>query len=441
MTNLLSTISGHLTRSLVIGVLLPVILVTTLFVLLGMPYIPASWNVFERLEVFAPEWRLIAFTFAAIVLTGILHALNVPLIRVYEGYPWRHSWVGALLTSLQLRRWRYLDRRWRGLRTLTYSLQAGRDPDARKVEEADPDARKVEEAWGASGRALQCQYPDRAELVLPTRLGNVIRSFERYPKRQYELLAVTVWPRLVGSIDKDYATGIDSEKALFDFMLNTSFLSAISAASILVAGLLEPAQLWVGQIFVRWLFALLIFFSVALLAYQGAVNRAAAWGEVVKAAFDLYRRDLLKKLGYTQDPETLAEERELWYRISRQLLYGDSLRRPISPFVFHETSATGVPPTANLDVAKGVRTSERDGVRREIVTVRNASKVLVKGLVISDRLPVGAALDLASVAAEGRSVRVTGTNPYRFVVDGDLLPEKDMELTYSVVSTQKAGVA
>jgi hypothetical protein len=81
-----------------------------------------------------------------------------------------------------------------------------------------------------AGRRLNEEFPIERTSVLPTRLGNVIRSFEDYPERQYGMDGVTLWPRLVAKINKDHATVIEDAKITFDFLLNSAVLSAVLIA-------------------------------------------------------------------------------------------------------------------------------------------------------------------------------------------------------------------
>ena len=51
-----------------------------------------------------------------------------------------------------------------------------------------------------------------------------------------------------------------------------------------------------------------------------AISAARQWGENLKSVFDLFRQDLLQKIG-AQAPETWEEEREFWKHINWTYLY------------------------------------------------------------------------------------------------------------------------
>ena len=80
--------------------------------------------------------------------------------------------------------------------------------------------------WSRHGRILSESFPRNAEEILPTRLGNTIHAFEDYPDTRYGMDAVELWPRLVAKVDKEYRAVLDDAKASFDFMINSSVLSA-----------------------------------------------------------------------------------------------------------------------------------------------------------------------------------------------------------------------
>lgn len=316
MTSILSLISGSLGRALLLGTLFPVTVFALLGLLFVVPFFPADLAVLAPLAKLDPAWKTVLATLVIILLTGLLYNLNTSLIRLYEGYPWQHSWLGKWAIARHRRRREWAESRRTYLRKLIQEIKKTPDPRL--------------EVWRTRlGQRVTNEYPG-PELVLPTRLGNVIRSFEEYPRAVYGISTVSVWPRLVGVLNKETLTLLDDTKASFDFMINASFLSGALSASILVAGLVLPARIdgpgWIVQIVLAgvasWLF------------YRGSVNAAAAWGGQVKSAFDLFRWDLLKKLGYTAAPEDAESERELWVQISTRMIYGNppADKPPLFPY-------------------------------------------------------------------------------------------------------------
>ncbi|MPZ82154.1 MAG: hypothetical protein GEV28_17855 [Actinophytocola sp.] len=62
---------------------------------------------------------------------------------------------------------------------------------------------------------------------------------------------------------------------------------------------------------------------LCVIAYRGGVRAAIEYGDLVRTAFDVHRRDLLAKMGL-ELPRTLEEERNLWTTLGRQLYRGQN---------------------------------------------------------------------------------------------------------------------
>jgi len=251
-------------------------------------------------------------------------------------------------------------------------------------------------------------FPSRESSVLPTRLGNVIRSFEDYPQRQYRMSAIYLWPRLVGVIDKDYAAAADDAKSSFDFMMNVSFLSGVSAGGLLLLGLASrgigglPAAFWLQV--AGLMVACRVF-------YAGSIGQAAAWGDLVRGAFDLYRRKLLAQMGFAHVPADLHAERALWHAISLQMIYGDPpahTGQPLLRYAGGGTFASGTP-AAPLHVS-GSAMQVTDGWQTCLL-IHNPHDEPVEDVRVTDSLPAGERYLWDSASSEGERIGVTGTDP------------------------------
>jgi len=160
-------------------------------------------------------------------------------------------------------------------------------------------------------RYLAMRFPEDKELILPTRLGNTIRAFERYPSRVYGVESVTAWTRLLSVIPKQYIELVDNSKADVDFFVNTALL--------LIITVLEMIAMFFLYSWVTLIFAIFLLLGSAI-CYQLAVTKSKAWGSVVKSCFDNFRLDLLKQLGYKR-PANLYRERQIWDVVSKTFLY------------------------------------------------------------------------------------------------------------------------
>jgi hypothetical protein len=461
VTSILSAISGQFSKSLILGTLMPVVLFLIFSLLFVVTFYPANRELLYQLQQLDAQ-GVVIFSFLTIVLTGLLYNLNIPIIRLYEGYPWRESFVGRWLT-------RYYQSKLRADIVIRSHAQLLRDvlKETKERESTNPLNRdetqelqanseshaalkKIGQERILAGQRLMGIFPRNEDAVLPTRLGNVIRSFEHYPQRQYNMASITLWPRLVAKIDKDYAVAIDDAKISFDFFINCSVLSAILALMALFVGLIYPTAFASTGLLLSWIIEIIIFIVLSYASYTASINRASAWGSMVKGAFDLYRWDLLKQFGYKSIPNNMEEERELWGVISRQLIYGDPVKDKLLEYKTAPTSALGSPSTVKLEIGRGLSPVDKDGTIRVNLYISNvdpqqriATKVLVMdtlpdnyhyvwGSALLTVLPSNTNFTDLDASTANRRVTVTGTNPYYLYI-GDLEPSQGAYLTYHTI--------
>jgi hypothetical protein len=436
--NIISAISGHFGKDLVLGAFLPAVMFLLLFFTFVSPLLPGDSISIPALEFLDNDKELVSFFIMALILAGLIYNFSGPIIRFYEGYPWKRSLLGKALSSIHSKKLIDYQTRFEGYHAL---LQANQDPF-------------IAEEWTNINRILNYEYPERPNLVLPTRLGNVIRSFERYSSRQYNIESIDLWPRLQGIIDKEYASTLDDALGSLRFLLNLSFLSGILAILILVIGAWSPPQNdFLGKVILpSSILAVLSYFF-----YYVSIPQAKRWGALFRGAFDLYRWDLLEKLGYTNKPKDRVEERELWSAISLQNIYGDRLigmgrREPrisyCTPVARGDQLLPEKDPSAfythsinYLKVAKGIQLSENGTGTIVFISVRSNDQKYGKvgKIEVVDYIPEEFDYLWNSAKCEGRSVSVSGVNPIRFTISGILEPDQEMLLQYGMLPKNYSG--
>src|SRR5918912_3083448 len=213
MTSILSAISGQFSKSIILGTFLPVALFVILGVIFLVPLLPSDLPLFLPLQTLDTQWQVLVMALLIILISGFLYNLNIPILRFYQGYSWKDSLIGRLRKRHYEAQYYTATSRQKGLFTLLSSSDVPADRRARLSSELE-----------RVSLLINSEFPKDQALVLPTRLGNVIRSFEDYPYRQYGMEGVTLWPRLIAKIDKDYAAAIDDSKVSFDFTINGSVL-------------------------------------------------------------------------------------------------------------------------------------------------------------------------------------------------------------------------
>ncbi len=428
MTNIVSAISGQFSKTLILGTFLPVAVFVVLSLILVGPLSPDDWPRLQSLNFSDTQWVL-TVSFATILLTGLIYNLNIPIIRFYEGYPWEGSWLGKLMVRRYKAKFAAAQARWCGMRTLAYALH-----DAGKSEDV------INNELIKWGEVVNEDLPDSQALVLPTRLGNVIRCFESYPNRQYSIAAITMWPRLLSKINKDYAAALDDAKTSFDFMLNSSLLSAVLAAMLLAVGLIYPVQFISPLLWIPWAIKIIFFAGASYVFYLSSIGRAGNWGSMVKSAFDLYRWDLLKQLGYAQTPATRAEERDLWLDVSDQIIYGGSPRVRIPDYAPEATYARGKPYYIDLEITRGLSGVPEASLLKINLKVKNVDggKRPVEDVLVTDRLPEGYEYVWETFVSDREGATISGMNPYKFSV-GTLQHNEQVVLSYCALKRDGAA--
>jgi hypothetical protein len=417
MTGLLSSISGQFGKMVVLGTLFPVLIVSVLNIVIVAPVVPFAAELqtqLKRVAIGEDKWTAVVLVFVVLVLTGFLYNLNISIIRLYEGYPWQDSWIGRLLAWRHKRRLREATSLRTAIRYLRREL-AKRDAN-------DPVRTSLQSRQTALAVFVNSELPDAEDFVLPTRLGNVIRCFERYSYIAYGMDAIVFWPRLIARIDSAFASSLDSAKASIDFMLNFSFLSALSCLGIVVIEVSTETStapsIWRAGLFL----------ALAVIFYYLSIGRAAAWGMEVKSAFDLYRFDLLKALGYQQQPSTFFEEQALWQRISVQLLYSDSRDRPL-PYKAAPTRVIASPAGVRLDIKRTLAVGPMSGQIAVEIQVDNKDTRPASAVTLVDTLPDGYRCILQSASVSQGTLRVSNLNPVELVLD-PIAPNRAVTVKY-----------
>jgi hypothetical protein len=240
------------------------------------------------------------------VLAVLLMASNLAIIRLLEGY--------GTINPARLLKWRTVG--------LFNRLCQRRDAieGERKANGKIPPERATEE--GKILVRLAGEFPERADLVLPTRFGNVVRAFERYPHVVYGIDSIQAWGRLQALLGQSYCTLLDDAKAQLDLLVNLWF------GGVLVAGLNLGLYAWTsrhlapeawGSNVEAWII-LAAAVAVAIVAAKWAQSAAAQWGILVKGAFDLYRGDLARQMGLEM-PRSVEHERKMWTTVAQTMLY------------------------------------------------------------------------------------------------------------------------
>jgi hypothetical protein len=400
---------------------MPAAVFTVLLGALVVPLLPWARTFLVGLDPSGGDGILVGLGFVTVILAGVLLVVSDLPVRLYEGYYWRHGLLGRLLTS-----------RYRGEFERMTAAVDGIEVLRQKM---DKEAQKAE--WAALGlaitplkRELRNHYPDRADLVLPTRLGNTIRCFERYPSQEYRIDGVRLWDHLSVVMDASLLTRVEQARANLNFLLNLSFLLGVLVASLVTLAVWTPRATLLNA----WLPAAILAL-LSVLAHRGSLWLALLWGDLVRASFDLYRDRLYEELGYGELPKNRAAERKEWAAITGQILFGDRHGQPRvgeDPVVGKEEAK------AEIEVVRGIRPTWIPGQLEIVVRARNRRKEALPGPVtVEVPVPEGYEYVWGSAKTPDADVTVSGEGPpYTFELDCPLEGEAEAGLTFRVLSVK-----
>lgn len=245
------------------------------------------------------------FTAQAIILGFLFVALDMPIYMLFEGRRYLPAWVRTSLTQLEEHRLEHLLRDAEDPRMASY-LTPGTPPY-----EAEKKRIKLEAQLEVSHFPLNPKL-GTPEVQCPTRLGNLIYSYEQYSLVKYGMDSIFYWPRLWVAIDKDLREEIDNRQSMADGLLYTVFGFIISGfASIVTApiGLFFPGLVpfhWIWPIDILLGFLL---FCLAYLLYRMSLFTHSSFGAYFCATFDQHRakirdtavENLVAALSHTPD--------------------------------------------------------------------------------------------------------------------------------------------
>jgi hypothetical protein len=169
------------------------------------------------------------------------------------------------------------------------------------------DSRRITEA-----RVEYAQYPVSDDgdpyVAFPTRLGNLIEAYEKYPEIKYGMDSVFYWLRLWVIIDKDLREEVDDAQSVVDSTVYISFAFYLSGVMMFVyAGIEAAGQVHWGGSWLSYLgnihlpyvpvSSVLVRMGLSCLVagfviYRLSLTAHATFGELFKSVFDMHRTKL-----------------------------------------------------------------------------------------------------------------------------------------------------
>jgi hypothetical protein len=231
----------------------------------------------------------------------VVQQFEFTVLRLLEGY-WPR-WCGGLarrLTRSQKRRFLELDGRVQGFHKSPHPTAEERKGYIEALVQLDDFPPETGQVPIETGR------------LLPTRLGNILRAAEDSCAAKYGLDAIICWPRLWLLLPEEVKTEV----------------------SLARQGLNRVVRLWIwGLLFGVWTLVFGVWWSLPLglgtawLAYGWMVQAARVYGDLIEAAFDLYRLQLYQAVRWPL-PSTPAEERAAGRALTDYLWHGSDQSSP-----------------------------------------------------------------------------------------------------------------
>lgn len=148
--------------------------------------------------------------------------------------------------------------------------------------------------------------------ILPTRMGNIMAEYEKYPEVQYGMYMGVYWRHLWLIIPNELKENIELKSSLADFFVYSSFMSAILGPVVgygFMAQLKHPISKWIAEYLLNleitdqtiglliFTFIFIIFLLLSYLFYTIALDTLISYGHFVKSVFDIYRFELGNRFG------------------------------------------------------------------------------------------------------------------------------------------------
>lgn len=280
----------------------------------GEPDIGKLIQEMEHLKI-GPAFLL---ALSVLILALLLQPFQLQMVRLLEGY-WGTSPLAKLATEIvtQPRRHRFAthverSKKWRHL-----DLP---DPAAgQRIDDQHQALREFRKKQRLKDRAdaVRRRYPRAVERVLPTALGNALRSFEDTAGQRYGLDTISAFrhlhPLMSAPLEKTYSAYRRQLDSAANLCVTFAVITVVSISALAGDGWWQAVP--VATALLAWI------------TYRGAITSALLMGHVVTTAFDLHRHDLVRAMHYAPAPDP-ALEYAFNTRLSRWLQADDLDQRP-----------------------------------------------------------------------------------------------------------------
>ena len=343
----------ELGRSYIISSLLPAAFFCLICLMLFQGFIPEDYfvDLADTNVAVLGQWLLMSIV---PIWIGFLLFSSVDwVVKLFEGY-YFPSFLKALLNFYNRRRLQKQAKSYYEIQEILKKPVSKRTKDDRETFKKNRDTAFQEIS------ELEIETPLPHNLIMPTRLGNVLKASEIYPQDRYLIESIAVWPRLFSLLPPKFLGDMEEKNNHLMFLINSTFMLYIAGALCIVTSVVgNIIMACKGANFCDLINSLdlvqkgfsatsplmyglfsIVLFGFGYVLYRIAVNAAYDFGLFFKTGFDLYRLELIKQLNH-QLPKNLEEERNLWLDISKffntgEQLEWDWIKLKKTPYYYHE---------------------------------------------------------------------------------------------------------
>lgn len=126
----------------------------------------------------------------------------------------------------------------------------------------------------------------------PTRLGNLIDSYEKYPDTRYAMDSIAYWYRLWPLLDNNLKEQIDSQQSIADSGIYASFSLALGGFFCLLYYALSSCGITIVHFIQNetiLIYLSIFFYATSYFIYRISLHQQYIYGEYFKSIFDNFR--------------------------------------------------------------------------------------------------------------------------------------------------------
>lgn len=307
----LETFSGKLAESWFTTLLTPAF--TFWIGGLGIVIYKMGWQKFQN--CFQPFLKQIPETMQITLLVGgllivtisafVIQRFDLTILKFLEGYwPSGMSQLRKLMVRQQKQLWKNAKEKRKNIRIQLDGLEKKLQESSGTRELDEDNYFSLQEQFVQLDLQLM-HFPTSSNLIMPTKLGNILRSSEMYSSNRYGIDAVICWPRIWLILPDNVKQELQEARA----NLNASARNLIWSILFLICW--TPFAYW----------AAIIGLLAIRINYVWLIDAAIIYADLIRSVFDLHRQDLYKSLRLPQ-PNDPNEEKKLGKQLTQYLWRG-----------------------------------------------------------------------------------------------------------------------